>query len=150
MPLTVTGVGLTVTPANQPCPPANKQFTVAVTVNGTSTGIGGTYDVRLYDVDPEPPPVPPTPPDLTKADLLAQLLAVVAVPASLPVTHTFTLFCNDTCEVEGPAGKSGEQRAELQARVSVAGAGDTWSPRKTATCGSGAYRPGRRGKSARE
>jgi hypothetical protein len=136
MPITVTGVTLTVNPASRPCPPAGQTFTVTVTVSGNRSGIGGSYDVELFDIQPGNP------------DLLdsAMNVNVVGGLPTFSTPHTFTLKCDDACEVVGNLGSSGEQKAELQATV-------TWgtavppAPRpskkslmKTATCGAGAYR----------
>lgn len=89
-----------------PCP---GQFLVSVVVNGIENGLGGTYDVRLFDDDIFPNP----------DDILDQALGV-AVPAGtgrFANIHRFTLSCTQLCEVVGAVGPSGEACAEVYAFV---------------------------------
>ena len=137
MPLTITSVNLRVALTTVPCPPAGGTFSVTATVNGTSTGAGGTYDVRLYDVDPDNATFPPNAATLARFELLDEVLGAAAAPGALLATpHVFTLTCNNQCEIEGAKGNSGEQQTPIVARATVVGGSDIWSNRVMIQCGS--------------
>lgn len=93
--------------------PCSNGFTVTAIVNGIENGLGGTYDVKVYDEDGFANP----------DDLLAELkgVTVTAGTGRFRNIHSFDLTCSGDCEVEGSIkGKtteSGESCADLYAFV---------------------------------
>ncbi len=132
--ITITSVKVTGTPGTIACPPSNPnaKFTVTVTVVGQGGQTAGAYDVKLYDRDTR-----------TRSNLLDQILTV-AIPANFNFTknHTFSLWCDDICEVNGALGNSREKKPELQAVVYY---GNNLNKKSRAVspiqCGGGEYKP---------
>ena len=133
--ITIDRVDLTAAPPSIKCPPSNPKtkFTVTVTVIGQGGQLPGAYDVKLYDIDSS-----------TSKTLLDENLNVaVAAHLNFTTPHTFELWCDDLCEVQGRLGNSREMKPELKAivyyQINLEKASPVESPIQ---CGSGNYMPG--------
>jgi len=130
--ITITSVRLSSTPTSIPCPPATPtKFKVKAVVKGQGGQTAGAYKIKLYDIDTR-----------TRKNLLDERLNV-AVAAHLGFTknHTFNLWCDDICEVNGPKGNSREMKPELKAIVTYANNRTKSSQQISVQCGSGSYKP---------
>ncbi|MCH4824199.1 hypothetical protein ML462_13555 [Gramella lutea] len=132
--ITITKVDFTASPATIPCPPSNPntKFTVSVTVKGQGGQLPGAYDVKLYDLDKTP----------NKTLLDEKLDVAVEAHHEFEKTHTFKLWCDNNCNVEGRLGKSGEKKPQLRAIVYYQDNLTKNSPVRTIIqCGSGGTKP---------
>ena len=131
MALRLDRVTLAITPTAVACPPAGGTFTATVTVAGRGT-TPGTYNVEIKDIG-------------AGVDVLDRLQNVAVAGGSqlFSNTHTFTLSCDDICEVTGRLGSSGNQRATIRADVEENDGNNSTknSISVRITCGSGSYKP---------
>jgi len=137
--VTIDSVRLSSNPTSIPCPPpppATTKFKVKAVVKGQGGQTVGSYDIKLYDLDPR-----------GRKNLLDERLNV-AVAAHLGFTknHTFNLFCDDICEVNGPKGNSREMKPELRAIVTYENNRTKSSQKINVTCGAGSYKPSDKGR----